>query len=126
MDLLLERTEPQLVDWQLDIYWAVDGGADPMSLLAEVGGRVTSVHVKDRTVDGRMVDVGDGVIDFGTVLRAAEGRSPPGLPGMENCRRNAASRLMQSSSSEHDPWFPFRVDRSRERALTSLLAVLDG
>lgn len=74
MDLLLERTDPDLVDWQMDIFWTVHGGVDPARYLRESGSRVTSVHVKDRTADGRMVDVGDGVIDFAALLGMAEGR----------------------------------------------------
>ena len=72
MDLLLERTDPSLVDWQMDIFWTVHGGADPARYLREHAGRVTSVHVKDRSRDGRMVDVGAGVIDFATLLPLAE------------------------------------------------------
>ena len=72
MDLLLERTEPRLVDWQMDIFWVVDGGGDPMAYLESQAGRVTSVHVKDRTLEGRMVDVGKGVIDFARILPRAE------------------------------------------------------
>jgi sugar phosphate isomerase/epimerase len=71
---LLDRTDPALVDWQMDIFWTVNGGGDPLALLNERAGRVTSVHVKDRTADGRMVPVGDGVIDFTTILEAAEAR----------------------------------------------------
>ena len=73
MDLLLERTDPHLVDWQLDLFWIVHGGADPVRYLRATAGRVTSVHVKDRTADGGMVDVGQGVIDFATLLPLAEG-----------------------------------------------------
>jgi sugar phosphate isomerase/epimerase len=73
MDLLLERTDGDLVDWQMDIFWTVHGGADPARYLRRSAGRVTSVHVKDRSADGRMVDVGDGVIDFSTLLPLAEG-----------------------------------------------------
>jgi sugar phosphate isomerase/epimerase len=72
LDLLLDRTDPDLVDWQMDIFWTVHGGADPDVMLARRSGRVTSVHVKDRTADGRMADVGDGVIDFQTILADAE------------------------------------------------------
>ncbi|MDH3270792.1 MAG: sugar phosphate isomerase/epimerase [Gemmatimonadota bacterium] len=74
IELLLDRTEPDLVDWQMDIFWTVHGGGDPLSLLDRRAGRVTSVHVKDRTATGEMVDVGDGVIDFSAVLAAAEQR----------------------------------------------------
>ena len=73
IDLLLERTDPALVDWQMDIFWTVHGGADPARYLREAAGRVTSVHVKDRTRDGRMADVGAGVIDFATLIPQAEG-----------------------------------------------------
>ena len=73
MDVLLERCDPDLVAWQMDVFWAVDGGAEPMALLEAHRARVTSLHVKDRAADGRMVDVGDGVIDFARILaRASE------------------------------------------------------
>jgi len=76
MAVLLDETDPALVDWQMDIYWTVHAGQDPLDWLNRYSGRVTSVHIKDRTPDGAMVDVGDGVIDFSTILRAAE---PQGL-----------------------------------------------
>ncbi len=72
MDLLLEHTEDDLVDWQMDLFWTVHGGADPVRYLDRTAGRVTSIHVKDRTSDGRMVDVGDGDIDFASLLRQAD------------------------------------------------------
>ena len=71
MDLLLERTDPETVDWQMDVFWTVHGGADPLALIDETG-RVTSLHVKDRTASGEMVAVGDGVIDFATIVSRAE------------------------------------------------------
>ena len=73
MEMLLDRTDPALVDWQMDIFWTVHGGADPLEALEIRSGRVTSVHVKDRTFEGQMVDVGDGVIDFAEILSAARG-----------------------------------------------------
>lgn len=84
IDLLLDRSDAALVDWQMDVFWTVHGGADPLTMLAERGDRVTSVHVKDRTGDGEMVDVGDGVIDFATILA------------------DAASRALRHAYVEHD------------------------
>ena len=73
IDLLLDRTDPELVDWQMDVFWVVHAGADPMAELDARAGRVTSLHVKDRTAAGEMADVGAGVIDFRPVLaRASE------------------------------------------------------
>ncbi len=71
IDVLLDRADAALVDWQMDIFWTVHGGADPLAMLDARGDRITSVHVKDRTADGDMVDVGDGVIDFASVLGEA-------------------------------------------------------
>jgi len=72
MDLLLERTDPDVVDWQMDVFWTVHGGIDPVRYLDQAAGRVTSIHMKDRTADGRMVAVGEGVIDFGALIPFAE------------------------------------------------------
>ena len=64
--------DPDLVNVQLDIYWAVRAGVDPLALLAKAPGRVTSVHVKDSLgpPDHRMVNPGQGTIDFGRILAA--------------------------------------------------------
>ncbi len=55
---------------------------------------MTSVHVKDRTVDGRMVDVGDGVIDYSSLLPLAESEGllhafvEHDTPSLESARRS--------------------------------------
>ena len=67
-DVLLEETDPDLVRFQMDVFWTVNGGADPLRYFARYPGRFPSVHLKDRTVDGEMVDVGQGVIDFPAVM----------------------------------------------------------
>lgn len=72
MDLLLDLTDPRLVDWQMDVFWTVHGGADPIAAIEARSGRVTSLHLKDRTPDGTMVAVGEGAIDFGSIVTAAE------------------------------------------------------
>ncbi len=78
LDILLTRTDPQLVDFEMDVYWVVKAGADPMSLLARYPGRFPLLHIKDATAapERRMVDVGAGSIDFRTLLAAAR---PQGL-----------------------------------------------
>jgi sugar phosphate isomerase/epimerase len=72
LDILLAHTDPELVSFQLDLFWTVDGGADPRAYFREHPGRFLSVHVKDRSTDGRMVDVGAGVMDFAALLAAGE------------------------------------------------------
>jgi sugar phosphate isomerase/epimerase len=72
LGLLLGGTDPANVTFQLDLFWAVHAGADPLDLFTRYPGRFSSVHAKDRTPDGTMVAVGDGAIDFARLLPAAE------------------------------------------------------
>jgi sugar phosphate isomerase/epimerase len=79
-DLLLSRTDPELVRMELDVGWARAGGAEPHQVLARNPGRFVSCHLKDFAPDrpaddtapipdmARMVAPGDGVIDFPKVL----------------------------------------------------------
>lgn len=62
-DRLLEATDPDLVHMQLDLYWAVAGGADPREVFLRAPGRFLQFHVKDR-LDGTFADPGEGEIDF--------------------------------------------------------------
>lgn len=62
--LLLEHLDAALVDLEIDFHWSAVGGADELELFAEHPGRFPLCHVKDLTADGRMADVGAGVIDW--------------------------------------------------------------
>jgi sugar phosphate isomerase/epimerase len=70
-DILVQNTDPALVMMELDMYWVVDGGADILDLLNRYSGRFKTCHIKDRTADGKMVNVGEGVIDWKTALGKA-------------------------------------------------------
>jgi sugar phosphate isomerase/epimerase len=71
-DTLLARTDPALVDLEMDIFWVVHGGADPLALIGRNPGRFPLLHLKDATAapERRMVDVGAGTIDFPAILAA--------------------------------------------------------
>ncbi|WP_298468580.1 sugar phosphate isomerase/epimerase [uncultured Erythrobacter sp.] len=71
-DILLERTDPELVTMELDFFWVAEAGKDPLAIFESAPGRFTSCHIKDRNEAGEMVSVGDGVIDFKTLLPIAE------------------------------------------------------
>jgi sugar phosphate isomerase/epimerase len=60
------------IDFQVDIFWVVVGGADPSAVIRGLGKRVVSLHVKDGIeLPGTAyaeepfinVAVGDGVVD---------------------------------------------------------------
>lgn len=63
-DLLLAETDPKLVDMEMDIYWVVVAGVDPVAYFEEHPRRFPLVHVKDMAPDGSFADVGEGTIDF--------------------------------------------------------------
>lgn len=76
-DFLMENTDPDLVDHQMDIYWVVTGGADPIEYFKKYPNRFKLCHVKDRMKDAgdeRMAscNIGTGIIDFPNILKAAK------------------------------------------------------
>ncbi|HEX3868211.1 MAG TPA: sugar phosphate isomerase/epimerase [Gemmatimonadaceae bacterium] len=75
IDILMKETDPALVSFQMDISWAVDGGADPLALLARYPGRFKMLHVKDglRPPNDTQTDVGAGAIDFKAIFAHARG-----------------------------------------------------
>src|SRR5690606_35632612 len=46
-DVLLEETDAELVDFEMDLYWITKAGADPFDYFARFPGRFPLVHVKD-------------------------------------------------------------------------------
>jgi sugar phosphate isomerase/epimerase len=75
LDILIQETDPALVSYEMDIYWVVNGGGDPLALLAKYPGRFKMLHLKDSMgpPDHKMVDVGAGTIDFKTIFANAKG-----------------------------------------------------
>ncbi|MDB4876579.1 MAG: Xylose isomerase protein barrel [Gemmatimonadetes bacterium] len=75
IEILMKETDPALVSYEMDIFWAVNGGADPLALLQRYPGRFKMLHVKDGkgpTYDTQ-TDVGQGSIDFKTIFARAKG-----------------------------------------------------
>jgi sugar phosphate isomerase/epimerase len=69
-DVLTRRTTRRNVSFQIDLYWAVTGGTDPVREFYKIAGRVKQYHVKDRNPDGGFADLGEGTIDFRRIFRA--------------------------------------------------------
>ena len=74
LDLLLSSTDPKLVDFELDLYWVVFGGGSPLDFFNRYPKRFKMVHVKDSAgpPDNKMVDVGQGKIDFRSIFAQSE------------------------------------------------------
>src|SRR5437899_1902162 len=46
-DVLLQNTDPKLVQLEIDLYWITKAGQDPLAYFSRWPGRVPLVHVKD-------------------------------------------------------------------------------
>jgi len=66
--ILLGETDPAEVAFEMDIYWMLEGGGDPLAYFAQWPGRFPLVHVKGRATDGTMVDVGAGSVDWAAIF----------------------------------------------------------
>lgn len=77
-DILMEETDPGLVELEVDLGWVATGGHDPASFVREYSGRVTQVHVKDVAADNTVnyaihmspATVGTGTLDWPAILTA--------------------------------------------------------
>ena len=68
----MENTDPAYVNFQVDLYWVVKAGADPIAYMEKYPGRYTVWHIKDMDDQGRFAPVGTGTIDFAKILKKKE------------------------------------------------------
>ena len=82
-DLLMAETNPKFVRYQMDVFWIVHPGQDPVKLLGRYGSRFELMHVKDmkpgtkHDLTGHSdvnndVQLGTGVMDWPAILCAAK------------------------------------------------------
>jgi sugar phosphate isomerase/epimerase len=67
-DVMMQNTDASLVDFEMDIYWVVAAGADPVAWFNKYPNRFKLVHVKDRKGNESVV-LGTGTIDFPKILK---------------------------------------------------------
>lgn len=58
-DYMLSNTNPDKVFYQMDVYWVIEGGADPVAYFEKYPGRFMFLHIKDSAEVGA-----SGNIDF--------------------------------------------------------------
>lgn len=83
-DTLASRTDPSVVKFEMDVFWVVRGGGQPLQLLERYSGRVAATHVKDMrkgtptgdatgsAPEETNVVVGTGVVDWPALFRACD------------------------------------------------------
>lgn len=73
-DVLLQNTDAELVKMEMDLYWTIRGGQDPVAYFKKYPGRTHLWHVKDmaNTAEKEFASVGSGFIDFKTLFANAK------------------------------------------------------
>ncbi len=89
LEIILNNTDPNLVFFEMDIFWTTCGGADPIELLTKYPNRYKMLHLKDMKEkkqfagDGGgmqdwmpmfslMASAGDGVLDLKGIVKKAK------------------------------------------------------
>lgn len=82
-DVLVERTEPNLMCFEIDCYWVTQAGRDPVQMIEKLGSRVRLLHMKDRKPGfptstslnaeaSHFTPVGTGAIDWEAIIATAK------------------------------------------------------
>lgn len=78
MDVMIQNTDPSLVDFEMDIYWVVTAGEDPIKWFEKYPNRFPLSHIKDRKKNAPLSDkdasvvAGKGEIDFPKILKVGQ------------------------------------------------------
>ena len=68
-DIILQNTDPLLLKMELDLYWAVKAGKDPIELFKANPGRFPLWHIKDMDkTTASFTEVGAGSINFASIF----------------------------------------------------------
>ena len=71
-DILLRETNPADLKFELDIFWTVRAGKDPIALFDQSPGRYVTWHVKDMDkADKSFTEVGSGSINYQQIFANA-------------------------------------------------------
>ncbi len=73
LDYLLQETNPEWVQTELDVYWLTRIGENPVEWLKRYHNRTPLIHLKDMTTDGEkfFAELGTGGVDLEGVINQA-------------------------------------------------------
>jgi len=73
-EILLNRTDHNLVKMEIDLYWLTKANQDPIALINKYPGRFPLWHIKDmdKTPSRMFTEVGNGTIDFKKIFTHAD------------------------------------------------------
>lgn len=65
-DAFIQRTDPSLVFFEMDVYWTVMGQNDPVAYMRKYADRIRILHIKDKEVLGQ-----SGMMNFENIFKQA-------------------------------------------------------
>ena len=75
LDMLLARTDPGALKFEIDTYWIQHGGGDPVMWIRKCAGREPLLHLKDMAItaerEQRYAEIGEGNLNWPAILEAA-------------------------------------------------------
>ncbi len=110
---LIANTDPALVKFELDTYWAAFAGQDVVELIKKLDTRVVTLHLKDMTADRTFTEVGDGTLRIADYIEAGQEagvkifiveNDKPAIPSLDSARRSFENlyRSLAWSNNETD------------------------
>lgn len=100
-DTLVRETDPALVSFEIDIFWARAGGADPARVIASLPGRVPLLHIKDMR-KGLVLPVGTSKAPDDTNVAAGTGQLD--LPAILRAARQSGTEIFYLEDESEHPW----------------------
>jgi sugar phosphate isomerase/epimerase len=72
---LADESDPEVFSFEVDTYWIQHGGANPVTWLDRLNGRMHVVHLKDMAMQGNKqlyAEVGEGNLEWDSILAACK------------------------------------------------------
>ena len=94
MDILIQESDPEVCDFEIDTYWVQAGGADPVEWIRKVKGRMDVVHFKDMAIkEDKQIfaEIGEGNLNWPAIIEA--------------CRETGVKwHIIEQDSCQRDPF----------------------
>jgi sugar phosphate isomerase/epimerase len=100
-DVMLKETDPALVDFEMDIYWVVRAGRDPIKLIKDHPKRFPLWHIKDmdKAKPDLNTEIGSGSIDYRRIMaHASTAGLKHAIMEQENFSLDAYQSIAQSAA----------------------------
>jgi sugar phosphate isomerase/epimerase len=96
-EYMLEYLAPE-VCFQVDTYWVKTGGVDPAKVVKLFGKRAPLLHIKDGPAQQKVhqTAVGDGVLDFKGIVKAAAGNTEWMIVELDSCGTDMMEAVRKS------------------------------